>query len=268
MLSVVIITNNEEERIKACLESIKWVDEIIVADCDSTDDTVRISKEYTKNVFTCKGNDFSSWRNEAMERANGDWVLYIDADERVLEQLREEIKEILQNTTKSAFAIPRKNIIFGSEVNYGPYKHDYMIRIFKKDKFKGWVGEVHEHGNFEGELGYIKNPLLHLTHRDLDHVVLKSLSWSKLDAKLRQEANHPQMSGWRFLRILVTELFNQGIKRRGFFSGTVGMMDALLQTFSTVLSYIRLWEFQQKKSLSETYKDIDQKLIQNKFKFP
>ncbi len=75
------------------------------------------------------------------------------------------------------------------------------------------------------------------------------------------------MSGWRFLRILISELFNQGIKRRGFFSGTVGMMDSLLQTFSMLITYIRLWELQQPESIEQTYQEIDKKLIEDGFRY-
>jgi hypothetical protein len=75
------------------------------------------------------------------------------------------------------------------------------------------------------------------------------------------------MSGWRFLRIFLTETFNQGVMRKGFFNGTVGVMDSMLQVFSMYMSYVRLWELQQTKSLDETYKDIDKKLLENGFKY-
>lgn len=268
MLSVIILTKNEEERIKACLESVKWADEIIIADNGSTDSTLEISRRYTDKIIKFEGSDFAALRNKAMEEAKGDWVFYVDADERILQPLREEVEEIIQKgDIKSAYAVSRKNIIFGQEVNYGPFEHDWVIRILKKSDFQTWVGKVHEYPKFNGNLGYTKNSLLHLTHRDLDQVVLKSLSWSKIDAKLRLEASHPPMSGWRFLRILFSELFNQGVKRKGFFSGTVGVIDSLMQVFSMVMTYIRLWQMQQPKPLDQQYKDLDQKLIEDGFKY-
>lgn len=246
---------------------MKWADELIVADTGSTDRTIEIAKKYTTNVLICKGDNFTDWRNEAMEKASGDWVLYVDADERVLRPLRDELKEIVQRSDKSAYAVSRKNIVFGHEVSYGPYEHDWMIRLLKKSDFQTWVGKVHEYAKFNGELGYTKNSLLHLTHRDVDQVILKSLAWSKIDAKLRLESGHPKMSGLRLLRILITELFNQGIKRKGFFAGTVGVSDSLLQTFSMVLTYIRLWEMQQPKPASKTYREIDENLVKNDFDY-
>ena len=266
MLSVIVITKNEEARIKACLESVKWADEIIVVDNGSTDLTLEIAKKYTNKIIDFKGSDFAGLRNKAMEEVSGDWVFYVDADERVLQPLKEEIENIIQKTEKSAFAVSRRNIIFGTEQKYGPFWPDWVIRLFKKSEFESWVGEVHEYGKFRGELGYTKNSFLHLTHRNVDQIILKSLDWSKIDAKLRLEAGHPKMSGWRFIRILISETFNQGIKRKGFFGGTVGVIDSMLQVFSLFITYVRLWQIQQSESMDEIYKDIDKKLIENNFK--
>ncbi len=267
MISAIILTLNEESRIKACLESIKWVDEIIIVDSGSKDNTLEIAKKYTDKIIKSTENeDFAQRRNLGAKEAKGNWLLYLDADERILEALKEEINEITQSNTNSAFAISRKNVVFGKEVNYGPFWPDWVIRLLRKEDFESWVGKVHESPKFKGSLGYTKNSLLHLTHRSLDHIVLKSLEWSNIDAKLRLEADHPKMSGWRFLRIFITEIFNQGIKRKGFFSGEIGIMDSLLQTFSMYMTYVRLWEMQQKKPLEEVYDDIDKALLENNFK--
>lgn len=267
MLSIIVITKNEEERIKVCLESIKWADEIIVADNGSTDNTLAIAKSYTSKIFTFDEEDFASLRNKAVEKSSGDWILFVDSDERVLEPLKKEIEVKISFENFSAFAISRKNIIFGCEVKYGPFWPDWVIRLLKKSQLEGWVGKVHEYPKFKGELGYLENSLLHLTHRSIDQIVLKSLEWSKIDAKLRLKVNHPRMTSWRFLRILTTEIFNQGIRRRGFFNGTIGVMDSILQVFSMIMTYVRLWQLQQPKPPNEIYDEIDKKLMENGFKF-
>lgn len=274
MLSIIVIAKNEEERIETCLASLKWADEVVVIDNGSEDKTVEIAKKYTDKVYSFSGEDFAALRNFAIEKTNGDWVLYVDADERVLEPLRKEVIDLACHLgggrTKdecAAYAISRRNIIFGQEVKYGPFWPDWVIRLLKKEQFEGWVGKVHEYPKFKGNLGYTKNSLLHLTHRDVDQIVLKSLEWSKIDAKLRLDAGHPKMTGWRFIRILFSELFNQGIKRKGFFSGTVGVMDCLMQTFSMIITYIRLWQLQQPKTRDEVYKELDRKLIGDNFKY-
>lgn len=265
MLSVIVITKNEEKMIKACLESVKWADEIILADNGSTDKTIEIAKKYTDKIIRYEGQDFAGLRNRAMEGAKGDWALYVDADERVLESLKQEILGLI-NGDKSAYAISRRNIIFGNEVNYGPYKNDWVIRLFKRSDFENYTGKVHETAHYKGKLGYTKNSFLHLTHRGVDQIVQKSLDWSNIDAKLRLEAGHPKMSGWRFIRIFTSEIWNQGVVRGGFFAGTVGIMDSLLQAFSMYITYIRLWELQQKKPLDQMYEDMDKQLLENGFK--
>lgn len=266
MLTAVVITKNEEDRIKTCLESLKWADELVVIDHGSADSTIGIARQYTNKIFELKDADFDALRNKGIKEAKGQWVLYVDSDERILQPLKEEIQGIARKDQFSAYAISRTNIIFGKKLQFGPYRKDWVIRLFKKDSFEHWVGKIHEYPKFKGELGYCKNQLLHLTHRDVDQIVLKSLEWSKIEAKLRFESGHPKMSGWRFLRILLTETFNQGFKRGGFFNGTIGVMDSLLQVFSMFITYVCLWQLQQPKSPDEIYDEIDKKLVEDNFK--
>ena len=110
MLSVIVLTKNEEDKITACLESVKWADEIIVADNGSKDNTLKIAKKYTDKIFPVNFHDFALSRNLAIEKTSGDWVLYLDADERVLEPLKREIEAIISFSDFSAYAISRRNI--------------------------------------------------------------------------------------------------------------------------------------------------------------
>lgn len=265
MLTVIVITKNEESRIRACLESVKWANEIIIVDQGSSDNTLAIAKEYNAKIFHSLSDDFSERRNLGAEKAAGDWLLYVDADERVSTDLKDELFSIFEDSKFSAYAISRQNVIWGEKKTYGPFWPDWVIRLVHKAHFKKWVGKVHEYPQFEGELGYTKASFIHLTHRNVEQVILKNLEWSKIDAKLRFDAGHPQMSGWRFLRIFITETWNQGVMRRGFFNGAVGVIDSLMQTFFLVTSYVRLWEMQRKESLGKTYDELDEKLIEKGF---
>ncbi len=267
MISLVVITKNEEKRIQAALESASWVDEILILDNGSSDKTLEIAGSYTSKIFKFDNLDFASIRNKGMDLAKGDWVLYLDSDERITSELKSEIIDLVsQDQTPSALAISRQNIIFGEKVTYGPFWPDWVVRLLRKSTFKKWVGEVHEYPEFDGQLEYSKNSLIHLTHRDLDHVVNKSLAWSKLDAKLRLESGHPKMNSLRFIRILITEIFYQGVIRKGFFNGSVGTVDAILQSFSLFMTYVRLWEMQKSKDLEQLYDEIDEELLKQKFK--
>lgn len=268
MISVVIITKNESAMIKTCLESVKWADEVIVADSGSTDDTIAIAKGYAK-IIKVTGDSFSGWRNQALNQVKSDWILFVDADERVLKPLYDEIQEIINiENSQSAWAIPRRNVILGEEKSYAAFWPDYVIRLFKKDKLKGYKGEVHEQPEFTGDLGKLKNPFLHLTHRDIDSMVLKSLTWANIDAKLMLQVNHSKMTGTRFVKVFFSEFFSQLIIRGAIWGGTIGVIDGLLQVFSKYLSYVKLWQLQRKNKLAEAYQDIDQNLINNNFNFP
>lgn len=156
MLSIIIITKDEEGRIKACLESVKWAEEIIIIDNGSTDNTLEVAKKYTDKIFQAEKEDFASIRNLGVEKSKGDWILFVDADERVLESLKNEIAEIIGTNNFSAYAISRKNIIFGKEEKYGPFWPDWVIRLLKREDFEEWTGLVHEQPRFKGKLGYTK----------------------------------------------------------------------------------------------------------------
>ncbi len=264
-ITAIVLAKNEENTIKNCLESIKWVDEIIIVDKGSTDRTLEIAKKYTESIITVLDEDYALARNKGADRAKSDWILYVDPDERVSNGLKEEIKGLIQQNNFAAYAISRENIVLGQKVNYGPFWPDWVIRLIKRSDFETWVGKIHEYPKFKGTVAYTKNSLIHLTHRDVDQIVLKSLEWSKIDAKLRLESNHPKMSGWRFFRIFFSELFNQLITRKGITGGTVGVIDSFLQTFSLFITYVRLWQLQQKDSLAEKYKQKDQELLEKEF---
>lgn len=269
MLTVVIIAKNEEKMLKGCLESVKWADEIIVADSGSTDNTLEVAKKYTNKILKVTDDNFASWRNQALKAAGGDYILFVDADERVLRSLKEEILEKIGDLTQKdvAWAIPRRNIILGEEKSYKAFWPDYVARLFKKDKLKGYQGEVHEQPLVDGEIRKLKSPFLHLTHRDIDSMVLKSLSWGNIDARLRHAAHHPPMTGPRFIKLLFTTLWKEGVIRGGFFGGTVGVIDSLLQTFSVYISYVKLWQLQRRETLEETYQKVDRKLLENDFRY-
>lgn len=269
MISVLIIIKNQAELIETCLKSVSWAGEVVVVDTGSTDQTIERAKKMGAKVFEYKGSEqnFSSWRNFGLTKITGDWLFALDSDERVLADLAAELQDIDRNNADLvAWKVARRNIILGKELKYGAFWPDYVIRFFKTDHLKGWHGLVHEQPDFDGDLGTLKHSLIHLTHRDIDSMIIKSLDWAQYDAKLRLQSNHPPMSGWRFLRIMVTETWKQGITRGGFFGGTEGVIDALLQVFSMYISYVKLWQLQHKPSLAETYKDIDRKLLRDGFK--
>jgi len=245
--SVIIIAKNEEQMIGDCLRSVRQLaDEIILVDSGSTDKTMEIAKKYSARIISLPTEklEFARWRNVGLREAKGEWILYLDADERVTPELQKEIKESIKYFT--AYEIPRRNFYLGKEMHYGGAWPDYVKRLFLKEKLKRWIGELHEDPVFEGEMGRLKNPIVHIAHRDLSLMVEKTREWSKIEAELLYKTGHPPVTWWRILRIMLSEFWLRGVKLQGWRDGTVGWIEIIFQMFSRFVTYGRLWELQQK----------------------
>src|SRR3989344_7588705 len=182
MLSVIIITKNEEEMIGECLESVKELaDEIIVVDSGSTDKTNEIAKKYGARIVKSTGTGYAQFRNDGLKAAKGDWVLYVDADERVSPQLAKEVKQV----SPGVYEIPRKNTYLGKELLYGGWGGDKVIRLFYKKLLKKYINELHEQPEFIGQLQTTSGQLIHYSHRDLASMLNKTILFTEYEAKLR-----------------------------------------------------------------------------------
>ena len=249
-ISVIIITRDEEKMIEDCLKSINnWADEILVIDHASTDRTIDIAKKYRAIISSLPSKaTFSQLRNKGLKEANGDWIFYLDADERATDNLKKEIGKVISSSPKFfTYVVPRRNFYLGREVRFGGAYPDYVKRLFKKDKLNGWKGDLHEEPIFEGQLGHLREPMIHITHRDLSSMVEKTKNWSTIEAQLLYDAKHPPVTWWRILKIMLTEFCQRGIKLQGWRDGTVGWIEIIFQMFSRFMTYARLWELQQIK---------------------
>lgn len=283
-ISVIVLTHNEEPIIKDCLESVKWADEIVVVDDNSTDATLEIVKKFgvKKIVHAPKDSNFSDRRNLGAKNASGEWLLYVDADERVSLELCNEIKDMtnpynrfartahfsaggegkarfqasmeaynLTPITYVAYAIPRKNIRLTKVLYHGGWWPDYVLRLMKKDSLVKWNGELHEQPEIKGEVGKLNEAFLHYSHRgSLEHKMQNTINWSKIEAQRMFDAGHPPMNTVRFLSAMGREFYLRMIKHQAFRDGTEGFMEAIYQVFSVFISYARLWELQQKNESS------------------
>lgn len=244
-LSAIIIAKNAENLIVDCIESVEFVDEVIVVDNNSTDRTIEIAKKLKAKVVKEDTNDFAKQRNTGLRQAKSDWVFYIDTDERVTPELAREIqKEIEENKEYAAFRVTRQNFYLG---NHPWPKQEHLERLFKKSKLKEWYGALHESPRVEGKMGDLGGVLLHYTHRDLTSMLQKTIQWSQVEAQLRFDAHHPPMTWWRFFRVMVTGFYDSYIRQQGYQAGVVGIIESIYQSFSMFVTYARLWELQQKK---------------------
>lgn len=245
-ISAIIITRNEEQNLGECIKTLDFADEIVVVDNDSADNTVSLAKVSGAKIFQISGLDFSYLRNIGKEKATSDWLFYIDADERVSPNLAKEIKNAVNEDTKNgAFSILRKNFFLGCP---SP-KLERMNRLIKKESLIGWQGSLHETPIITGDIGNLSSYLLHYTHRDLTSMVNKTNEWSDVEAQLLYKSNHPQMSWWRFFRIMITAFIKSYFKDKGYRMGTVGVVESIYQAFSNFITYAKLWEKQNKASI-------------------
>jgi len=243
-ISGVVIVRNAEEMIADCLDSLAFCDEIVVVDSFSEDRTKDIAEKMGAKVYELKFKDFSQARNFGLKKAINEWIVYIDSDERITKELAVKIKAKILSDSFSAFRLKRKNFYFGN--HEWPYI-EYLERVFKKDKLQGWYGEVHESPKITGNVGTLDGFLLHYTHRDLTSMVNKTIEWSEIEAELRFKAGHPQMTWWRFPRVMLTAFFDSYVRQGGWKVGTAGLIESMYQSFSIFVTYARLWELQQGK---------------------
>lgn len=245
-ISAIIITKNEEDRIAACLKALGFCDEKIIVDNSSTDATESIAKINGARVVKSDMNNFSKLRDLGKSYAKGEWLLYIDADEIVSHELALEIKHVVTEgkiNDAVGYRLKRVNYYFGT---LWPTQ-ELMLRLLKASALNGWQGELHETAVVSGYVEDLKNNLLHDTHRNLSEMVEKTNKWSEVEAKLRLEVNHPNVVGWRILRVMITAFFDSYIKQKGYKVGMVGIVESLYQSFSVFITYAKLWEMQQGK---------------------
>ena len=245
-VGVIIIAKNAESLIADCIDSVSFCDEIVVIDNESSDRTADVAKHLGAKVFSLITTDFSQSRNYGLRKIKSKWVLYIDTDERVSKELRKEIEELVREdkTPYAAFRLQRKNFYFG---HYEWPTVERLERLFKKSSLQEWKGELHETAIVDGSVGDLEGKLLHYSHRDLASMLAKTIVWSRTEADLRFKADHPKMSWWRFLRVMVTAFYDSYVKQKGYTVCTAGLIESLYQSFSMFITYARLWEMQVKK---------------------
>lgn len=243
-LSVLVLTKNEETIIADCLNQFDFADEIILLDQQSSDETVKIARRYTDKILTTEIGDFARNRNVLKEAANNDWILYVDADERLSEKLLSEISHAISNGDNSAYYFPRKNIILGKWLRHGGWWPDYVPRLFKKSDLITWFGEIHESPKVKGGIGYLKSPIMHLTAPDMSRMLSKTIKYANIEAKLQYKAKHPEVTIPKVIYAPIREFIRRYFFKLGFLDGTVGLIEAIFQAYHTTVVLVYLWELQ------------------------
>lgn len=248
-VSVVIVTKDEEKNIGDALESVKDFEDIVVVDSFSTDRTVEICRKYTSRVFQHEWQGYAKQKQMAVDYAKKEWVLILDADERITPELKNEISNLLTHNasgiTHHGFLVPRKNFFLGKWIRHSGWWPDYTLRLFKKDVSFVEQREVHEKVIVKGAVGYLKNPLQHYTYRTISEYIKKMQNYSMLSANEILIKNPSPSSALLFFKMTSGPVFTfikMFFIKQGFRDGAHGLMLAVLYSFYTFLKYAKALE--------------------------
>lgn len=244
-LSAVISTYNSEKSLKDCLESLEFVDEIVVVDHTSQDGTVALAKKYTKRVFI-EPNDptkIDLQKNFGFAKARGDWILSIDADERVSPELAHEIRKAIEDTPSVAYKIPRKNIIFGKWIQHSLWWPDYQLRLFQKGKGRYVHLKVHQDLQIDGPVGQLEQPFIHENYQTLSQYLQKMDIYTENEAEsLVRDNVHMQWTD--AIRLPLSDFLKTFFLQAGYKDGLHGLTLSILQAFYAFLVFAKVWQKQ------------------------
>lgn len=238
-LSVIIITKNEEHNIEACLKSVSFADEIIVMDSGSEDNTVAIAKRFTDKVFVTDWPGYGAQKQRALTLATQDWVLSLDADERVSPKLREEIINTIPHTSFDGFEISFLSEYCGKIIRFGDWYNDSQTVLFRRSQGRFASLLVHERIEIEGRIGKLNHPIYHFAFRDIAAVLKKMNDYSTMSAK-QKHLNGATGSLWKALGHSIWTFIRGYIIRFGFLDGKEGFMLAVSNAEGTYYRYLKL----------------------------
>ncbi len=252
-ISALILTKNEEAMIHDCIAQLNFVDEILVLDQNSNDKTTQIAEKLGAKIIKSQNNRFDLDRNILKDKSSGEWLLYVDADERLPEATIAEIKKLITKKTYSAYYFPRQNYILGRWLKHGGWWPDYVPRLFAKKDLIGWEGPVHESPTIKGKFGHAENPIKHLTARNISRMLDKSTKWANIEAQLYAKSNYPPVTKVKVTKAIIGEFTRRFILKLGFLDGLVGLIQAIFQSLHVAMILVYLWEIQNKSI--EIYKE-------------
>lgn len=244
-LSVVVITKNEADNISGVLESVAWADDIVVVDSESTDDTVAIARRYTDRVFTRAWEGYGAQKNYATGLAAHDWVLSLDADERVPPELAAEIDEALRRSPAlKGYRIPRTTRYLGRWIRSTDWYPDYQLRLYDR-RVSAWNARfVHESVTVQGRVGTLSSEIRHYAYDDLSDHLATINHYTTLAA--RQMAAEHRRAGLTDLIVHPPLVFFRNyLLRRGFRDGGPGLVISLMNAYYVFLKFAKLWEQQR-----------------------
>ncbi len=246
-ISAVIITKNEEHNIRRCLKSISWADEVVVLDTGSEDRTKAICEEMGARIYDSEWLGFGPTKRKAVGLANYDWILSLDADEQVSEELQIKIKKILKEGTDYAgFKIKEQTFYLGQKIKYSGWNNEYHLRLFNKKYGNFNERTVHESVEMEGEIGRLEEVIWHYSIPSITIHVFKMNHYTDMAAKDLFEKSRKSTPYYAFFRALWA-FFRMYVIKLGILDGKYGFVLAINSAYYVFLKYSKVWELWKKK---------------------
>ncbi len=244
-LSVTLITRDEAAALPAALESVAWADEIVVVDSGSTDETVAIARRATDRVFVHDWPGYSAQKNFAAEQASHDWILSLDADERVTPALADEIRALLEREpARRGYRMPRVSYYLGRWIRTTDWYPDFQLRLYDRRAGR-WVGAfVHEGVELDGPVGRLRADLQHLPYRDLSHHLETIGRYTTLAAE-QLSARGARVGPVGLAARPAAAFLRNYVARGGWRDGAVGLVVSLLNSYYVFLKFAKLWEIRR-----------------------
>lgn len=248
-ISATIIVRNEEHNIADVCETVSWADEIVVVDSDSTDRTVEIARKYTSKVFNREWNGYQDKHEYADAQTTGDWIFWIDADERVTPELRSSIEKLRSGSDEhlaDGYKIARKTEYLDRWIMHSGWYPDYQMRLYRKDK-SYWDGVApHQTARVNGRVETLDGEFLHYTKRDLSEHHRVTESYASLAAE--HMADHGKtVRAFGIFANAIAAFLRTYVLKQGFRDGVQGMIIAGFTAYGVFLKYAKLWEINNKK---------------------
>ena len=251
-VSVIIITKNEEHNIRECLSTVMWADEIVVVDAGSSDATVTKAREFTEKVYVRPWEGYGAAKNFALSQITSEWILWLDADERVSNPLRDEIRHVLATKDQKAvaFSVPRKANFLGCWILHCGWYPGRVTRLFKRGSGRFTESRVHERLEIEGNEGKLTSDLLHYTDPTLTRYFEKLNKYTSLAAEELVDERRSFHVSQITIRPLLTFIRMYFLKL-GFLDGLPGFILCVLSSCYVFTKYAKLWEQRRGGSLAE-----------------
>jgi len=244
-ITIIVITENEESNITPCLESAKWADEIIIVDSHSKDRTIELANNFTDKIFDTDIINVTAKREFSIQKSSNDWIFFLDADERITDDLKNELLSLEHTENIAAYYINRDNYYLGRKIKHCSMSPDLSLRLFNRNKSELNNRIVHESIITKGETKTLSSSMIHLTVPNLSILLKKMNYYSSMES-----AEHFQ-NGKRITKIgaithAVSAFVRMYISRKGFMEGLPGFYLSIAESFTNFFTHLKLLKLQNK----------------------